>query len=390
MATQADLGKKAILAKDYNTAIEQFTAAIRTNLSNPNPQWLLERGTSYQRLGKHELALADAESAYHAGQHRGKRDAMATAQLRRALALHGLKRFGDARLCLNWALKLNEKEKGVTIWMSKVKADYEAAEKSDPEGPAVKTSVKEVPEKVAVKVDESSSGSSGVNKENVKPAPVLSVPQTQTTQKEKIRTEFFQTQTNVTITIFAKNVPKDTAEVIIKEGSLEVRFPTSAADTYDYTIDPLFQRIVPATSSFRVTPHKIEINLTKAQAGVKWAGPEGTEAITDTADEAANSRPTTESAPVQDKPPAYPTSSKSGPKNWESMANEVDDKEQPDDPDNWFKQLYAGADPDTKRAMIKSYQESNGTALSTDWSSVSKQTVKTEPPEGLIAKKWDE
>ena len=37
-----------------------------------------------------------------------------------------------------------------------------------------------------------------------------------------------------------------------------------------------------------------------------------------------------------------------------------------------FQKLYADATDDQRRAMIKSYQESNGTALSTDWSDVSK------------------
>lgn len=37
-----------------------------------------------------------------------------------------------------------------------------------------------------------------------------------------------------------------------------------------------------------------------------------------------------------------------------------------------FQKLYADATDDQRKAMIKSYQESNGTALSTDWSDVSK------------------
>lgn len=37
-----------------------------------------------------------------------------------------------------------------------------------------------------------------------------------------------------------------------------------------------------------------------------------------------------------------------------------------------FQKLYEGATDEQRRAMIKSYQESNGTSLSTDWASVSK------------------
>ena len=56
-----------------------------------------------------------------------------------------------------------------------------------------------------------------------------------------------------------------------------------------------------------------------------------------------------------------------------------------------FKDLYARADDDTRRAMVKSYIESGGTALSTDWRrSVSKAPVKVEPPDGMVARKFGE
>jgi suppressor of G2 allele of SKP1 len=110
---------------------------------------------------------------------------------------------------------------------------------------------------------------------------------------------------------------------------------------------------------------------------------------------------------TEDRPPAYPTSSRKGPQNWDSVATNLtrkmneddgikptpgmdDDDAEGDEVGSFFKKLYKGADPETQRAMMKSYQESNGTVLSTNWSEVGKKKVETSPPDGMVAKKWGE
>ena len=55
----------------------------------------------------------------------------------------------------------------------------------------------------------------------------------------------------------------------------------------------------------------------------------------------------------------------------------------------FFRSVYKKSDPDTQRAMMKSFTESNGTSLSTDWEDVKGRYVNTVPPEGVDAKKWD-
>lgn len=102
---------------------------------------------------------------------------------------------------------------------------------------------------------------------------------------------------------------------------------------------------------------------------------------------ASSSATTTSKAPA--KGPAYPTSSKSGPKDWDTIGKDDDDDEEAKDVNFFFKQLYKDSTPEQQRAMMKSYIESNGTALSTDWSQVSKGKVETSPPTGTEAKKWD-
>lgn len=86
---------------------------------------------------------------------------------------------------------------------------------------------------------------------------------------------------------------------------------------------------------------------------------------------------TTASAPAAKKP-----------KNWDAVLKDEDSDEEENEMNKFFKMLYKDADPDSKRAMMKSYQESNGTSLSTNWAEAKDKTYLTEPPEGVEAKKW--
>ena len=116
------------------------------------------------------------------------------------------------------------------MWQAKVKADYEAAGGEDAECNQV--TVKEIPDKVeevkqngdAVKENVKPNKGKGKEVEQVQEVKSTSAPPTSTqTPKEKIRNEWYQSNTTVTIEIFAKGVPKD-AEVDIQEGSVRTLF----------------------------------------------------------------------------------------------------------------------------------------------------------------------
>jgi hypothetical protein len=165
---------------------------------------------------------------------------------------------------------------------------------------------------------------------------------------------------------------------------------------------------------------KVEASLRKTVPGQKWPTLEGSAPLKDvelgleSAAAKAAVMNTLAQPAVSLKPesaPSYPTSSKSGPKNWDKLAETLTAKKKPakkpkkdkkkenespgssdedggadsdydtgDAVDGFFKKLYAGADDDTRRAMMKSYVESNGTALSTNWGEVGKGKV--EPVKG--------
>lgn len=150
---------------------------------------------------------------------------------------------------------------------------------------------------------------------------------------------------------------------------------------------------------------KIEITLQKQTPGQKWGALEGSSTnTTKLADRSAISDISTSASG-----PAYPTSSRHGVKDWDKVASSLmekkskdkgKDKDKKDDDDGnesdgaesvdselggdavdgFFKKLYANADPDTRRAMVKSYVESQGTSLSTNWQEVSKGKMEAHPP----------
>ena len=151
----------------------------------------------------------------------------------------------------------------------------------------------------------------------------------------------------------------------------------------------------------------MEITLSKAVPGLKWGSlewapghptePTAPILISKSSDsEADNKIPdevlsssTKPAAPPTAAAPSYPTSSRKGPKNWDNIGDDDEKSDDEGDPNRFFKMLYKGADDDTKKAMMKSYQESGGTSLSTVWSDVKSKTFKPEPPEGMEAKKWE-
>ena len=91
--------------------------------------------------------------------------------------------------------------------------------------------------------------------------------------------------------------------------------------------------------------------------------------------------------------PAYPSSKKV--KDWDKIEAEVkkqekDEKLEGDAALNkFFREIYSNADEDMRRAMSKSFVESNGTVLSTDWKEVGAKKIESTPPDGMELKKWE-
>lgn len=424
---QAGRGASAIDAGNFRLAVTCYTEAITQNPQAVN--YYIQRSKAYTRLSPpdHQAAFNDAELAVSLAVKRAKRELIADSQLRRAVTLFHLERYGDAKQCLQWVKKLNEKEKTLAIWEMKAEAKLKGLQDGDDRG---KVTVQETPDVETPKAvvgkkpaNESeitvaasaSTTTDGTKVTAQKPSTPLQ-PEGVQTPPSKIRHEWFQTNDTVTVTLFCKGIPKDKASVEIKQGSLDVCFPLPTGSDFNLSLDPLFAAIDPSASSYKIMSTKAEFTLQKSIPGQKWASIEGTQHVS-AEETSASGDDTVKRAVLSDRTnnqgPAYPTSSKSGPKNWDKIANDLSKKpkkenkkseegaegtsedagieeEEGDPTTNFFKMLYKGADPDTQKAMMKSYQESNGTALSTNWAEVSKGKVETSPPDGMEAKQWGE
>lgn len=386
---QAAKAQKSLEAGQYAAAVTEFTEAIAR--SSTAVAYYIGRSTAYQRSSPPNLdaALKDAEIAVNLATKRAKRELIAEAQQRRAVALFALGQYANAGYVFGLVKKYNDKEKTLPMWEMKVQTKLKTLPEDDD---ARKVTTVEVPDAEPESTTPAAASTPSKSEQKAPAKPAAPQP----TPADKVKQDWYSSGDNVCITILAKGVPQEKVVVEFEERSLSVSFPTANSTTYEFTLDPLFGPIVPDKSTYNVTPHKVEITLKKATPGVKWSALESKdESLLQTA---AN----TAAAKQNPTAPSYPTSSRSGPKDWDKLASELtkpakdaggdefDEDDDGGDPANaFFRKLYKGADPDTRRAMMKSYQESNGTALSTNWSEVSKGKVETSPPEGMEAKKWD-
>lgn len=418
---QAGRGAIAIEGGNFKLAVACYTEAISQNPQAVN--YYIQRSKAYTRLSPpdHQAAFNDAELAVSLATKRAKRELIADSQLRRAVTLFNLERYADAKQCLQWVKKLNEKEKTLSIWEMKAETKLKGLadgdergtvtveEKPDVEVPKVgvgNSSAKQLEKTAEASASTITNGTKEAGKEHtaaVQPEGVQTPP-------SKIRHEWFQTNDTVIVTLFCKGIPKDKATVDIKQGSLDVSFPLPSGSDFNLSLDPLFAAVDPSASSYKIMSTKAEFTLKKSTPGQKWANVEGAQPVS-TGETSADGEDNVKRAVTTDKVanagPVYPTSSKSGPKDWDKVVNDLSKKpkkdakegeeedagieeEEGDPTTNFFKTLYKDADPDTQKAMMKSYQESNGTALSTNWAEVSKGKVETVPPDDMVAKEWNQ
>ncbi|EDW80764.1 uncharacterized protein Dwil_GK11706 [Drosophila willistoni] len=178
-----------------------------------------------------------------------------------------------------------------------------------------------------------------------------------------VRHDWYQSESKVVITVLLKNAAQKNYDVKIESQKIHL-----TADGYELLL-PLLHPIVVERSSHKAYPSKVEITLAK-ETGLRWESLELKETVAATA------------------PPALQT------KNWDLLVKEeekIDEKEAKGEAalNQLFKKIYSTSTPEVQMAMNKSFTESGGTVLSTNWNEVSQDKVPIKPPEGTEFREWD-
>ncbi|PWN99442.1 SGS-domain-containing protein [Tilletiopsis washingtonensis] len=198
------------------------------------------------------------------------------------------------------------------------------------------------------------------------------------------RHDFYQSAAAVTVSLYVRGLQASDVSVHFDADSVHVEIAKPAH--YVLHLAPLFASIDAQASSCKVLASKVELSLLKREAR-QWPS------LTRNDDAPAASLSTAS----QSAAPAAKSKPRSTSK-WDTLSNFDDASNEPAAAgagdaaslDAFFQKLYADADADTRRAMMKSYSESGGTSLSTNWNEVGKKKVDVVPPKGMEGRKWDQ
>jgi suppressor of G2 allele of SKP1 len=359
----SDLDKKAkeaFIDDHFELAVDLYSQAIA--LSPNSAELFADRAQANIKLQNFTEAVSDANKAIELDA------AMPKAYLRKAMACIKLEEYETAKTALEIGASLAPGDSRFTHLTKEcdTRIAEEAAELS--------------------KQSADKASTDAMTQNNLPPVVGLSSQGTGTTvlsAKPTYRHEFYQKPEEVVVTIFAKGVPANSVVVDFGEQILSVTIELPGEEPYHFQ-PRLFGKIIPAKCRYEVMSTKIEIRLAKADM-VHWTSLEfsGNVAVV----------PKVNVASVTPKP-FYP-SSKPKRVDWDKLEAEVkkEEKEEKLDGDaalnKFFRDIYRDADEDTRRAMSKSFVESNGTVLSTNWKEVGAKKVEGSPPDGMELKKWE-
>jgi len=359
-------GNEAFVSENYPTAIDLYTSAL--GLEPHFADCMVARAHAYIKSDKFDLAKKDADKAIDILRSSSETSpSAAKAFLRSGVASFHMGKYKEARNCFTEGQKLGD-ESGLKQWMAwcdeKIKKFGDFAPGVKPSNAVPRTDNNK--DEVAQRQMATSEKTTPANDPNTMPVP-------------KISHDWYQTETHVVVEVRIKKLSADQCNVDMGETTLSVTVKLATGSEYSLELD-LAHPILPLQSSYKIMSTKLEIKLKKAE-GVRWAALEGD-----------GSAP----LPGGSLPPSNTTvkAPYASGRDWgaieKALAAEAEEKKEGEAALNeMFQKIYGDANDDVKRAMNKSFQESGGTVLSTNWNEIGKEKTEVKPPDGMEWKKYD-
>ncbi|KAK9981000.1 hypothetical protein ABG768_000573, partial [Culter alburnus] len=191
-----------------------------------------------------------------------------------------------------------------------------------------------------------------------------------------VKHDWYQTESHVAVIIMVKNAKKEDITVCFGERELTAVIKLPSGENYSLKVH-LLHPVVTQQSTYRILSTKIEIKMKKT-AAIHWEKLQGEGTL-------SNVKHFT--------PNQYPSSSHYT-RNWDKLVGEIKEEEKNENLEGdaalnkLFQQIYSDGSDDVKRAMNKSFMESGGTVLSTNWIDVGKRKVEMNPPDDVEWKKY--
>jgi len=412
-------GNECFVSEDYDRAVDLYSSALAQDSS------LLEcyaaKAQAYIRSERYDRAKQEADRGIDVlrGISAHDSDAKPSDELKKCLQRSGvasfhLGRYKEAKNTFSEAKKLDNTDKGITQWMTwcdekRAKFGDDASKKKnsssqpEPSNESKNASSQPEPSDEATTSQKSSNNIPSLQRQSnstsdnatkqadtEKSSTTVKSDDTKSAEKSssnsempepKIKHDWYQTETHVIIEVRIKKLDPKDVKVQFQEVALSVTARLSTGSDYSLELD-LAHPIIPDQSSYKVLSTKLEVKLRKGE-GVRWNALEGD----GKAPLPGGAIPTSSSTQGVKAPYA---SGRDWNKVEKLLAAEAEEKKEGEQALNeMFQKIYGDANDDVRKAMNKSFSESGGTVLSTNWSEIGTAKTEVKPPDGMEHKKWD-